>query len=288
MKMVLSPFTTERFSNETIGEAILDHREFLDFVINECFNGAPRNKGLIVPLLAVFVRAAYNRENWDKLRYAGQYLIDGGESIERQEVQRIPGTSYLKVLRDYLMATKLQGGESRRRSYAISSNCMASFLNEIDTHKPYLSKKLKEIGKDWFPLPQKSYLNNFRSGYTPNLHLVIALREASKQYQHNQLVTPQQVAQDIVDFGGKVAGANPVKSIATWFAKTVRNNSNQFKIDGFCVFTPEIEKENQKRVNHYRFRNLTQVEDIDYPATARIENSGIAGSLRTNKVPVSV
>lgn len=255
IKMVLSPLYTCKNSNEVIGEAIVDHRELLDFVFRDCFSG----KKFSAPVFAVFVRAAYNREFWDKLKYAGQYLNDGGDAVERQSMFRLPGSSYLKLLYTYIKENKLNGGGSRAQAYIVTKNCLKFFLEGHDNTRPSLSKNIKQNTEDFFPIPPKPYLCISRSSYSPNFQLLIALRSAAKLYYDGQILTPKQVASDIVSSGGLVRADNPEKIIASWFAKIVKTNENQFEIAGVGYFTPEIYAKTQKRIDKYRFNRTNNI-----------------------------
>ncbi len=249
-----------KMSNEVIGEAVRDHRKLLDFVFDECFDGCPRSKmrGITTPVFAVFVRAAYNDCYRDKLIYAGRYLLDGGDSVETRRVERIEGTSSLKLLFTFLkMDGSKNGGSARKLIYNVTENLLFRFLNGFDTAK--LSKNIRELYEEQFPIPDKNYLNSFSRFSLPKVNYEIALCNVAKRYHHEQLITPQEVANDMISDGLKIDSSNPAKIVSTWFCKLVKQNG-KFSIIDVGTFVPEISKVGQKRINHYRFFISTHKE----------------------------
>jgi len=254
MRMVLNPKLASSFSNDVIGQAIKDFKKEFDFVWNECFSGKAKDVQNI--LLSVFIRAACDTNKWEKMRYAGQYYWDRGDAVEKQFVKRMPGSCWLKTLYRHLDETKLGAGQARLDAMAISGNCLNNFILGIEQEGGInISKSLKRMKIDeLFPIRELPYLNKLKMNKVSNIDWYIALKEAAKTYDHEETLTPQKIAEDIIRHGAKVKGKNPVKSIALWFSKTIkRNNSDKFVVNGTGCFNSVSEKAGQKRINHYRF-----------------------------------
>lgn len=99
-------------------------------------------------VMAVFVRAYTSGEDHEKLRYALNYLIDGGNAIEKGEVARLPGTDSLTRLRDYILTKRFTsaGGSAGKEIYGKTEKMLKAFLEGRDL------KKVDEATEELFPV----------------------------------------------------------------------------------------------------------------------------------------
>ncbi len=250
VRLACSPDVHRKLSNNILLAASKDYEEELRFVREDCFENS---KKINVIVGSVFVRAAQDKNNWDKLRYAGKYLLDNGDSVERQEIARLPGSSYLKLMNDYLLSAKkgkFLGSENRRNLLRICEICLDRFLKG-DDNKPTLRGKTKL--NNLFPSPQKSYLAQSMPSRGMSVSMLIALRRVIDRYSDGQILSPAQIAQDIVESTDEFKTKSPAKTVAANFAKIVKKHNNKLQINGSGYFAPVIDGPNQKRIDYYVF-----------------------------------
>ena len=129
-------------------KAALLFRDGIKFVIDVV--GARRVTKITTTagVMAVFVRAYTSGEDHEKLRYALNYLIDGGNAIEKGEVARLPGTDSLTRLRDYILTKRFTsaGGSAGKEIYGKTEKMLKAFLEGRDL------KKVDEATEELFPV----------------------------------------------------------------------------------------------------------------------------------------
>lgn len=255
MRMVLAPYSTAQLSRDLIGEALEEYQDELDFVFNQCFSGLQRS-GITAPIFAGFIKAAaFNKEWWEKLNYAGTYLIDVGVAIEEGAVPLEKGTAWIRSLRKHIFekATRTTGSAPRKEMYNICINTLSQFLAENEhPGTPSISKSLKTRPQnDPFPL-RKSYLERINN-YAPKVDYLIYLREVAKTCYNGQELSPVDIAQSMIEMGAKVKAMDPAKSLSIWFAKAVKH-AGQLELSGLGVFAPV--NPDKKRIKKYRFSTI--------------------------------
>jgi hypothetical protein len=137
-------------------------------------------------------------------------------------------------------------------------NCLRLFIDGVEKEAPKLSASIKEFTKDQFPIPPKGYMERIPAIYTPRLSLLVALREVAARYSDDVIMTPQQIAHDILHHGEKVESVDPVKTVSAWFGRIAKSNGNRFDLNGVGVFMAETTKKSQKKISRYRFKKANQ------------------------------
>lgn len=230
------------FSNQELSDYIGLCREDIDFA-KECFSRKiPRIT--VAPVLAVFARA-HGTQDREKLRYAADFLMDGGyNSIKSQ------GSESLKNLREYLLRTAATSGPTRLEVYAKTENMLNFFLQGIDRSNVTMAKD------ELFPL-KEDQVKTFNSscGSIVDCNLMLKLKEVAKDLQHLQPVGPIELAEKLYKLGYRRGTSEyQESSISKYIAKLIKGSGDKFQIPGVGYLEPLTE--NMDCVKKYIFRKF--------------------------------
>lgn len=226
------------FSNDTVRKGILHYEEFFNFFDDIATTFKKRPKFLTINVVkAVFLKAYYHLpQQRAKLKYAIEFLIDGGDSIQMGVTERLKGTDSLRSLRDYLTKANKGGSYSYLQEiYQKTERMLFAFLQGQEFQSVHRSTK------ELFPLPLPSFVPS--SDMVEDIEVKTVLKKWLTQVAPNTYSLAQ-ITADIMSYDGAIN----YKSLSSKISKYMKKVSS-FSYNGRLLQPKNDGK--QKKVKFY-------------------------------------
>lgn len=245
-------------------KAILHFKDAFDFFL-PLLGDAKRIKGVThAAAFAVFIRAFKSGVDRDKLKYAFEYLVDGGFKVQQGQIDRLPGLQTLFKLNEFLKGKKdTSGGGASIDIYNTTSRMLQEFLEGRDRERKVTFRR--DQVKDLFPitLPEgiviDPYLDSLVAIMGRNVYAALI-----NWCKHSAIHGAQYRLSDIAGVlcsDVRLKGINNSsnsKSIRTVAGRIGRVREKLGKLDFSalgCSLEPVVSKPDAKKVMFYRFVN---------------------------------